>query len=73
MTDLNSLISPSSGWTLELASAINDKGQIVGYGEDASGLCRAFLLTPVPEPSTFVLLATAAGGLFGCVWRRRKR
>jgi probable HAF family extracellular repeat protein len=32
MTDLNSLIDPASGWTLQAANAINDNGQIVGYG-----------------------------------------
>ena len=30
MLDLNSLIAPSSGWTLNAATAINDKGQIFG-------------------------------------------
>ncbi|MGD0516530.1 MAG: PEP-CTERM sorting domain-containing protein [Thermoguttaceae bacterium] len=30
-------------------------------------------LTPVPEPSTFVLLAIAALGLVGAAWRRRNR
>ncbi len=32
MTDLNTLISQSSGWTLEDARDINDNGWIVGYG-----------------------------------------
>lgn len=45
MSDLNALI-PSSGWTLLDAREINDKGQIVGFGINPSGLERAFLLTP---------------------------
>ena len=32
MIDLNSLISPTSGWTLQAAGSINDSGQIVGQG-----------------------------------------
>ena len=32
MTDLNSLIDPNSGWVLEDAVAINNSGQIAGYG-----------------------------------------
>ena len=46
MLDLNSLIAPSSGWTLNSATAINDKGQIVGYGNDPANQSHAFLLTP---------------------------
>ncbi len=49
MTDLNSLIPSTSGWTLQGASGINDKGQIVGYGLDPNHpelQSSAFLLTP---------------------------
>jgi uncharacterized membrane protein len=43
--DLNSLIPADSGWTLEAATAINDRGEIVGQGDfhhDDTG----FLLIP---------------------------
>lgn len=43
--DLNTLISPQSGWFLEVATDINKKGQIVGNGFIA-GNPHAFLLTP---------------------------
>ena len=43
MTDLNDLLPPNSGWTLTAATAINDAGQIVGYG-DIGGHTHAFLL-----------------------------
>ena len=73
MTDLNSLIDPASGWTLQSASAINDSGQIVGAMYNASGQTHAFLLTPIPEPSPLVLLGVSAISLLGFAWRRRRR
>jgi len=48
MTDLNTLIPPNSGWILEVATGINDSGQIIGVGTHPAGQERAFLLTPVP-------------------------
>ena len=48
MVDLNNLIPPASGWTLQEAHAINDAGQIAGLGVSPSGAQHAFLLTPVP-------------------------
>ena len=49
MTDLNTLLTPGSGWVLQYAMAINESGQIVGWGY-LSGLPRAFLLTPLGMP-----------------------
>jgi probable HAF family extracellular repeat protein len=46
MQDLNSLIPKDSGWVLINANAINNVGQITGYGT-RNGYNRAFLLTPV--------------------------
>lgn len=46
--DLNSLVPPDSGWTIQDALAINDRGQIVGKAtrnRDEAG----FLLTPLPQ------------------------
>jgi probable HAF family extracellular repeat protein len=63
MVDLNTLIDPAAGWVLTDATAINDVGQIVGQGY-AGGQTRAFLLTPVPEPASWLLLTVAAAGLF---------
>lgn len=45
LKDLNTAITPGSGWVLEEARAINDAGQIVGSGT-VGGLRHAFLLTP---------------------------
>ena len=45
MTDLNSLIPAGSGWVLEAAKAINNAGQIAGFGM-INGAEHAFLLSP---------------------------
>ena len=42
----NQLLAPGTTWTLEQATAINDSGQIAGYGLNPSGNTDAFLLTP---------------------------
>jgi probable HAF family extracellular repeat protein len=46
MRDLNDLILANSGWVLINANAVNDTGQITGYGTK-NGHNHAFLLTPV--------------------------
>jgi probable HAF family extracellular repeat protein len=42
---LNNLVDPSLGWDLEVASGVNDSGQIVGWGSHDGGI-HGFLLTP---------------------------
>lgn len=60
MEDLNALIPSDSGIHLDDAVGINDSGQIIASGTDASGnASSAFLLTPTPEPSTGLLLGSA--------------
>jgi probable HAF family extracellular repeat protein len=44
--NLNNLIPPGSGFTLDNATAINDNGQIVANGKNSTGQEHAFLLTP---------------------------
>ncbi len=52
MSDLNSLLPANSGWTLTSANAINNNGQIVGYGV-FNRQSRAFLLTPITVTREF--------------------
>jgi len=66
--DLNTMIAPSSGWTLQFAHDINNVGQIVGYGT-IGGQQHGFLLTPVPEPGS---LALSALGMTLLGWRYRR-
>jgi probable HAF family extracellular repeat protein len=57
---LQNLIPANTGWErLNYATDINDLGQIVGTGV-LNGQNRAFLLTPIPEPSTLLLLIAYA-------------
>ena len=71
MVDVNTLLRANSGWVLRDAQAINDLGQIVGFG-DIDGQQHAYLLSPVPEPSTFGL-AMAVVPLAISAWRRRRK
>jgi hypothetical protein len=73
--DLNDLIDPSSGWTLNYAQDISDTDWITGYGifdpDGPGGLdaySRAFLMQ-IPEPCTLGLLSAAA--LAAILSRRR--
>lgn len=60
----------NAGWTSLNVMAINDHGQIVGWG-DVDGYSQAFLLSPfpVPEPKTYAMLL-AGLGLLGVMRRR---
>jgi probable HAF family extracellular repeat protein len=52
LQDLNNVV-PGTGWTFQEAHAINDRGQIVGFGLNPDGKVRGFLLTPTdvgPSP-----------------------
>ena len=44
--ELNALVPPHSGWRLQNALGINNRGQIIGNGIH-NGIRRGFLLTPL--------------------------
>lgn len=68
MADLNALlVNPIPGSVLSYALALNNAGQIVGTMHVGTAE-RAFLLTPVPEPSSVTLLILTVPALL----RRRK-
>jgi probable HAF family extracellular repeat protein len=71
MIDLNTLLPPDSGWYLAGATAINDNGQIVGFGGAPDGLSHAFLLTLDGNSSARVnvtgLVSTVATGTVAVV------
>ncbi|MBC8104900.1 MAG: hypothetical protein H7Z41_20185 [Cytophagales bacterium] len=46
LVDLNDCLSAGSGWTLETARAVNNRGEIVGVGQ-VRGRRHAFLLVPI--------------------------
>src|SRR6202034_2029899 len=59
MTDLNTLLPANSGWQLQTAAGINNKGVIAGVGTAPDGSTDAYTLylngsstpTPTPPPS----------------------
>jgi probable HAF family extracellular repeat protein len=78
LTNLNSLLPDGSDWELLSATAINDKGQIVGIGlrpvpvppiDPPQYVTRAFLLDTTPEPAT---LLSVGAGLVGLALLHRK-
>ena len=68
---INDLVVNLDGWNLFAPQAINDRGQIVGFGWDELGNTRAFLLTAVPEPGSWAMMI-AGFGLVGAAARRRR-
>jgi uncharacterized protein (TIGR03437 family) len=60
MSDLNLLATADSGWVLEAASAVNDKGQIAGWGK-LNGMTHAFLLSRISSTTVASVSAASYG------------
>ena len=69
---LDSLIVNLDGWQIGAAEAINNRGDIVGFGTAPDGSARSYLLSPTPEPAVWVSMI-AGFGMIGLVQRRQKR
>ena len=67
---LNNLIDPALGWSIRTATAINEQGQIIGYGNRGG-----FLMTPraVPAPGSLLTFGVGLGGLLLAARRNRRR
>lgn len=75
MLDLNGLVDPTDpleDYYLTAAYDTNDAGQIVGTALTADGRQRAVLLTPVPEPTTALLLLLGLPLVRQALRRRRE-
>ena len=77
LQDLNTLdagILPS-GFVLNNATAIDNNGDIAGYGTDGSGhTVQAFVILDqaTPEPSARCLAMAGMAGLLAYAWRRKR-
>ena len=71
LTDLNTVLDPVSGagWNLVDVRGINDAGQILGLAGPGQNVV---VLTPIPEPATFVLMFAGLGLISIYAHRRRQ-
>ena len=74
MLDLNTLVTARGDWEFVTATDINDAGQILAEacrsGLDECRAVRLDIITSVPEPGAWAMLAT---GLLMLAWRARER
>jgi len=70
--DLNNYLDAPLGYRLWNATAVDNSGRILVQGVHATGAetsLKSFVLTPVPEPSTFVVFGV---GALACCYSRRR-
>ena len=71
ISDPNASMNPTFGVTGTTLNGINDQGDLVGFYSDGANV-NGFLATPssVPEPATWMLLATGCVGVAGVLRKR---
>lgn len=70
--DLTGTVVNAQGWVITEAMGINDAGQIAGTACNARrSSCVGAILTPVPEPSAYLMLLAGLGLVGAAAWRRR--
>ena len=62
LTDTFTILDPPGSMSTTL-NGINDRGDVVGFFVDAAGNTDGALGTPVPEPSTWVMILASFAGL----------
>jgi len=62
LTDTFTILDPP-GSTATTFNGLNDRGQIVGFFVDAKGNTDGVLGTPIPEPTTWVMMLAGFAGL----------
>ncbi|RSZ58474.1 PEP-CTERM sorting domain-containing protein [Massilia atriviolacea] len=72
LLQLDTALDPLDNWIVGTTYSINDRGQILA---DACrlGSCGTVLLSPVPEPETWAMMAAGLALLGVCARRRRAR
>ena len=58
---IDEFLEPGSDWGIYKAGAINDSGQIAGYGCSNTHGCMLVRLDPVPEPAAYAMLLAGLG------------
>jgi hypothetical protein len=71
LTDAFTVLDPP-GSTSTTLNGLNDAGDVVGFFVDAAGNTDGTLGTPVPEPTTWLMILAGFAGL-GCLSLRRSR
>jgi PEP-CTERM motif-containing protein len=72
LTDTFTILDPA-GSTATTLNGINDRGEVVGFFVDAAGNTDGALGTPVPEPTTWVMVLAGFAGLGWLGLRQSRR